>query len=219
MKLVFIDNNRPVTDSITVAEVFGKEHARVLRDIRELACSDEFRVGNFAESTYINGQGREMPKFLITEQGFSILVMGYTGRAAMEFKEKYIREFHEMRSTIESNKVVPLSERQALIQTLRLTAELAEEMDGVKAEIQQLKEAVEEQITIDHGEQRRVQKAVARRIYEMTGNDLPGRREMFQQVYREIKDRWAVASYRDIRRNEIDQVLHYINAWMPRKVS
>ncbi len=99
-QLVFIENNRVVTDRLTVAKTFGKEHARVLRDIRELDCSDEFRVGNFAESSYTNGQGREMPKNIITEQGFAFLVMGYTGKEAARFKEMYIMEFNRMRQEL-----------------------------------------------------------------------------------------------------------------------
>lgn len=99
--LVFIQNDRPVTDSLMVSDVFGKEHARVLRDIRELGCSKEFRVGNFAESSYINEQNREMPKYIMTEQGFTLLVMGYTGPRAMEFKEQYIAEFEGMRNELQ----------------------------------------------------------------------------------------------------------------------
>ncbi|BFH16410.1 hypothetical protein J6TS7_34990 [Paenibacillus dendritiformis] len=100
-EIVFIENGRAVTDSLTVAEVFGKEHARVMRDIRELQCSDNFRVGNFAESTYTNAQGRDMPRYLITEKGFTLLAMGYTGQKAMEFKERYIAEFERMRQQLQ----------------------------------------------------------------------------------------------------------------------
>lgn len=77
MKLVFIENNRPVTDSLTVAGTFGKEHRRVLQDIRELECSEEFRLHNFVQSSYTNDQNREMPRYLITQDGFAFLVMGY----------------------------------------------------------------------------------------------------------------------------------------------
>ncbi|QQE80899.1 Rha family transcriptional regulator [Alicyclobacillus sp. SO9] len=98
--LVFIENNKPVTDSLTVATAFLKDHARVLRDIRELGCSESFRLGNFAESSYINQQRREMPKVVMTEQGFTLLVMGYTGQRAMDFKERYIAEFDRMRSEL-----------------------------------------------------------------------------------------------------------------------
>lgn len=49
--LVFIENNKVVTDSLTIAGVFGKEHNKVLRDIRELECSEQFRLSNFGQST------------------------------------------------------------------------------------------------------------------------------------------------------------------------
>jgi|HigsolmetaAR204D_1030405.scaffolds.fasta_scaffold09755_2 prophage antirepressor-like protein len=126
---------------------------------------------------------------------------------------------------VDQNKVVPLSERQALIQSLKLTAELAEEMEEVKSitqthsqKLMELEQKVDEQITIDHGEQRILQQAVARRVYEME-SDPQRRRELFRQLYREIKDRWGVPSYRDVRRTELQQVLRYVEAWMPRRTA
>lgn len=214
MKLVFIENNRPVTDSLTVADVFGKRHDRVLQDIRNLGCSDEFRLHNFVESSYENNQGRDMPKAIMTEQGFTMLAMGYTGRAAMDFKEKYILEFHRMRSEATSSNVIPLDERKVRIELLKTAVDHETRIESVEVEIRNLREAVEEQITIDHGEQRKIQKAVAHRVYGLE-SDATTRSELFRQLYREIKDRWAVASYRDIRRNELDQVLRYIEAWKP----
>lgn len=106
--LVFIDSNRVVTDSLTVASVFGKEHARVMRDVRELTCSDEFRLGNFAESSYTNMQGREMPKVLMSKDGFTLLAFGYTGTLATRFKETYIKEFNRMQDQL--NKPMSLLE-------------------------------------------------------------------------------------------------------------
>lgn len=220
MKLVFIENNRPVTDSLTVAESFGKDHPRVMRDIRELGCSDSFRVGNFAESTYTNQQGRETPRFLMTEQGFALLAMGYTGKKAMSFKEQYILEFDNLRVQL-SNKVEVMSERKALIQSLKLTAELADEMEEIKdmtlthgQKIMELETKVDEQITLDSGEQRKVQKAIARKVYAVE-QDETLRSQLFRQLHREIKDRWAVPSYKDIRKHEIDGLMSYIEAWRP----
>ena len=120
-ELVFVVNSRPVTDSLTVAEVFNKEHARVMRDIRELGCSEEFRVGNFAESSYTNQQNREMPKIIMSEQGFTLLVMGYTGENAMRFKEQYIAEFERMRKTLQTSvpNVVALDERKVRLELLK----------------------------------------------------------------------------------------------------
>lgn len=98
--LVFIDNNRVVTDSLTVSGVFGKEHNKVLRDIRELECSEQFRLSNFGQSTYLNQQSREMPKYIMTKDGFTLLAFGYTGSLATRFKESYIKEFNRMQEQL-----------------------------------------------------------------------------------------------------------------------
>lgn len=223
-QLVFIENDRPVTDSLKVAVTFGKEHRRVMQDIRDLGCSEEFRVHHFVQSEYSNNQGRKMPQVIMTEQGFTLLVMGYTGKKAMEFKERYIQQFHQMREKLQQN-VVPLNDRQAMIQSLKLTAELAEEQEQIKEITQQhsqkileLDTKIEEQITLDHGEQRKLQKVVARKVYDTT-SDPAERRRLFRELYREIKDRFGVASYKDVKRKELSSAINYVTNWIPRKVS
>lgn len=115
-----------VVSSLDIAGTFGKEHARVLRDIRELECSDEFRLGNFAESSYLNLQNKKQPMYLITKDGFTLLVMGYTGDRAMKFKEAYIRQFNAMEKTLigkmkEREKGIAV--RQALTNVLQRSQE------------------------------------------------------------------------------------------------
>lgn len=86
-----------VVSSLDVAETFEKRHADVLRDIEELGCSDEFRERNFALSKYsVETNKRSYPMYYMTRDGFTILVMGYTGDKAMKFKEAYIKQFNAM---------------------------------------------------------------------------------------------------------------------------
>lgn len=85
-----------VVSSRDVAETFSKEHKNVLKDVRELACSEEFRRLNFEQSEYLNQQKHKQPMYYMTRDGFTLLVMGYTGEKAMEFKEAYIRQFNHM---------------------------------------------------------------------------------------------------------------------------
>lgn len=85
-----------VVSSLDVAETFGKEHNHVLRDIRELECSDEFRQSNFGQIYYEDKYGRKQKAYAITRDGFTLLVMGYTGEKAMKFKEAYIKQFQEI---------------------------------------------------------------------------------------------------------------------------
>ncbi|GGE47956.1 antirepressor [Pullulanibacillus camelliae] len=222
--LVFVNNGRPATDSLIVAETFGKSHDKVLRDIRELECSKEFSLSNFGESTYTNDRGREYSKVIMTEQGFTLLVMGYTGKEAMKFKEKYIKKFHEMREKLQQN-VVPMDEKQSLIAAMKLSTMVAEETEELKSitaqhskKLLELDGKIEEQITLDHGEQRRLQKEVAKRVYHFTEDKHEASR-LFKELYREIKDRFGVSSYKDVKRKELNQAIQYVGHWIPRKVS
>src|SRR5690625_1280121 len=141
-QLVFVKDKKVVTDSLTVAEVFNKRHDRVLQDIRNLNCSKEFSLHHFVESSYKNSVGREYPQFIISEQGFSLLVMGYTGKNAMHFKEQYINEFHKMREQLKNN-VHVLNEKQSLIQSMKLTIETAEKQDQMDERLTSLETKVE----------------------------------------------------------------------------
>ena len=98
--LVELKRGQPLTTSLKVAEVFGKQHLHVLRDIEKLGCSERFRLSNFGLSSYTNEQNRKQRMFTMTKNGFTLLVMGYTGKKVMEFKEGYISEFDRMEKII-----------------------------------------------------------------------------------------------------------------------
>ena len=118
--------DRAVCTSLDVAETFGKEHRHVLRDIRELGCSEDFRLSNFGQSSYDNTQGKKQPMYFMTRDGFTILAMSYTGELAMKFKEAYIKQFNAMETAlrgklIEREKGVAV--RHALTKALQQSAE------------------------------------------------------------------------------------------------
>lgn len=96
------DKAEAVTTSMNVAEVFGKQHKNVLRDIKELDCSEEFRKLNFELSEYTDSNGRKLPMYTMTRDGFTFLVMGYRGKKAAKFKEEYIKAFNRMEKELSS---------------------------------------------------------------------------------------------------------------------
>lgn len=117
---------RTVVSSLDIAETFGKEHRRVLQDIREIGCSEEFRLHNFVQSSYENSQGKQQPMFLVTRDGFVLLAMGYTGELAMRFKEAYIKQFNAMESALRGKLIERekgIAVRQALTKALQQSAE------------------------------------------------------------------------------------------------
>ncbi len=93
---VAIINGQIKTTSLKIAEHFGKRHDSVLLKIKNLDCSEEFRLHNFMESSYINEQNKEQPCYEITKDGFVFLVMGFTGHQAAQWKEAYINAFNRL---------------------------------------------------------------------------------------------------------------------------
>ena len=94
--LVKVTNGELMTTSKIIADVFGKAHRKVTRDINELDCSAEFRATNFGQSSYTSPQNKVLKCFDITRDGMVFLCMGFTGKKAGEWKEKYIAAFNEM---------------------------------------------------------------------------------------------------------------------------
>lgn len=143
-QLVFIDKDRAVTDSLMVAEVFGKEHKHVMRDIREiLATIDvEWGMSNFGLTPYMHPQnGQTYQKYVMTEDGFTILAMGYTGRDAMQFKVNYIREFRRMQAELEQQThagtyTLPTNYKEALL-ALIAEVEKTERLEAEKLLLEQ----------------------------------------------------------------------------------
>lgn len=108
LSLVAVENEHAVTTSLRVAEVFGKQHKNVVRDIKSLDCSEEFRELNFEPSKidYQNGNiKKQLPMYYITRDGFMFLVMGFTGKTAAKWKEAYIKAFNEMEAKIRAEQM------------------------------------------------------------------------------------------------------------------
>ncbi|MEV3399815.1 Rha family transcriptional regulator [Paenibacillus larvae] len=150
-QLVFIENGKTVTDSLTVAEVFGKRHADVLRSIHNLECSDDFNERNFASVDYLDAKGESRKKVVMSQDGFSFLVMGYTGKDTARFKEMYIAEFNRMREQLSKPPQTSLEILQASINQLveqdRRLAEHDARIEAVDQDVKSIREVVALNIT------------------------------------------------------------------------
>ncbi len=124
-------DGKVVVSSRDIARVFEKRHDNVIRDIRNIIGNDaKWGLLNFEESNYINEQNHIDPSYLMTRDGFTILVMGYNGDKAMAFKKAYIAAFNEMERSL-----APRNYKAAL---LALVAK-EEEREALEAQNQMLK--------------------------------------------------------------------------------
>ena len=91
---------RNTITSMEVAEMVGKEHSKLLRDIRNyVAQLGEAKIGFtdfFKESTYVTDQNKTLPCFLVTKKGCEFIAHKMTGQKGVEFTARYINRFHEM---------------------------------------------------------------------------------------------------------------------------
>lgn len=105
-ELVHLENDEAVCSSLEVAEKFGKRHDKLIAEIRRMY-SDLIGKGSpqnggakfFFEATYEN-RGKQYPMYLMNRDGFSLLVMGFTGKKALDWKLKYINAFNQMENII-----------------------------------------------------------------------------------------------------------------------
>jgi Rha family phage regulatory protein len=114
-ELINVINDEVVTTSLRVAEVFGKRHTHVLEKIGQLLNEPKNGLVNmFKKSSYIDAKGEHRPMYYITRDGFSLLVMGFTGRKALDWKLKYIEAFNQMEKYINFRKADKQIQKNAM---------------------------------------------------------------------------------------------------------
>ena len=104
LNLVSINNNQVVVSSRQVADNFGKQHKDVLESIRGILAAENSATKFFYESTFTN-RGKQYPEYLMNRDWFSLLVMGFTGEKALEWKVKYINAFNAMEQKLRNKEL------------------------------------------------------------------------------------------------------------------
>ena len=123
------EDGKVYVSSRDIANVFGKEHSKILRDIRALP-QDNFNQANFGLVEYTDKKGEKRPEYLLTRDGFSMLVMGFTGEKAYLWKVSFIEAFNKLEQTVKET-VKPIQAEKpksqtAKIQTAKLLMKLAD---------------------------------------------------------------------------------------------
>ena len=138
-----MNSNENYIESREVAEMIGKEHNKLLRDIRNYI--EQLRLSNighsdyFTLSTYKNSQNKDMPCYLVTKKSCELIAHKLTGTKGTEFTAKYIDRFHKMENTIKQ--FVPQTREQlismALIEAKNVILEQTQLIETQKQEIEE----------------------------------------------------------------------------------
>ena len=201
-----------VVTSRQVAEDFEKEHSKVIRTIENLfqgiAKSGDTPSKYFIMDSYENEQNKQKYiQYLITQRGFSLLVMGFTGEKALQWKLKYIEAFNKMEQAIKNPYAHLSKEVQAIFALDHKQQQLA-------VEVKELKEGM----PLFNVECKEIQAAVKRKGVEILGgkgsqayknNSI--RCKVYSDIQQQLRREFGVSRYEAIKRSQLP-VAHEIVA-------
>lgn len=148
--VVFEKDGRVLASSRDVAEFFGKEHKVVLRAVRNLHCSKDFHQRNFVPFKVKDLTGESTSYVEMTKDGFTFLVMGFTGADAAKFKEAYIARFNAMEASLNARDPMVALNDPATMRGLLLTySEKMIALEGQVSELAPKAEALDKIATAD----------------------------------------------------------------------
>lgn len=204
-------NGEPVASSRQIAESFGKEHKHVLDAVKNLVAENSAAKSMFYETTFEN-RGKQYPMYLMNRDGFTLLAMGFTGKAALEWKLKYIQAFNEMEKKLNAPQMPKLSkEMQALFL-----------LDDRTQKQEQRLTALENTMTVDYNQQRVLRKSISRSVICALGDenapayiDNHVRSKVYSECNHDVQDWFRVNSVGNIPRKRFDEAVEYIQRWKP----
>lgn len=204
-------NGEPVASSRQIAENFGKEHKNVIQAVANLVAENSAAKSMFYETTFEN-RGKQYPMYLMNRDGFSLLVMGFTGKAALEWKLKYIQAFNEMEKKLATPQMPKLSKELHALFLLD---------DRTQRQEQRLT-ALENTMTVDYNQQRVLRKSISRAVISALGDekapayiDNHVRSKVYSECNNDVQDWFRVNSVGNIPRKRFDEAVEYIQRWKP----
>ena len=200
-------------DSREVAEMVGKDHNMLLRDIRryceQLGQSKIAQSDFFDESTYQNSQNKTMPCYLVTKKGCEFIAHKLTGTKGTEFTAKYINRFHEMEEEIQ-NPFQNLSiEMKAILMHDKKLVKMDERVTNL-----------ENTMTIDYGQQQVLGETVNHVVVEhLGGKNSEAYKEIGKKVFaecnRDLKHYFHVNARNNVPKKKFEEAVEYVKTWNP----
>ena len=118
-ELVIIRKDEAVCNSLQISNMFKKNHQHILRDIDKLTVQNRTVKNMFQESSYKAENGQVYRMYYLNRDGFSLLVMGFTGKKALEWKLKYIQAFNEMERQLKEKQSIQWQQTRLVARDMR----------------------------------------------------------------------------------------------------
>ena len=221
-----MSQNKQVLTSIEVAEMVGRAHNEVLKDIRQII--EDLGKGNFPlssesidikdffeESMYLSMQNKKLPCFLVTKQGCEVYGNRMTGVKGTQFTFRYVNQFNKIEQQLkEQNLPMSLDEKIATIASGY--GNMRQEIGDVKEKVEDLSERFGLPATnaaiLSHMRNGHI-------VHYLGGKDTRAyqklSRKVFSEFGRDFKENFEVPRYDAIPLSQFDEALAYTKSWQP----
>lgn len=209
--------------SVEVADMVGKEHKELLRDIRRYA--KQFNESNialvdfFEESSYKDGKGESRPCYLVTKKGCEFIAHKLTGVKGTEFTAKYINRFHELEDAIKK----PLTALEQIALLAQGTVELEQKVETVEQKVY----FIENDMPLFGAESDELSAHVKRKGVEMLGGklyeayrDKTLRQKVYTDIYGQLKREFGIydddgkaKSYKALKRKNLADAHEFVDCY------
>lgn len=209
--------------SVEVAEMVGKDHAKLLKDIRRyLEQLAEAKIGSgefFEESSYKDANNQNRPCYLVTKKGCEFIAHKLTGVKGTEFTAKYINRFHEL----EEHAQRPRTALEQIALIAQGTIELEQKVDTVEQKVY----AIENDMPLFGAESDELSAHVKRKGVEMLGGkrseaykDNTVRQRVYRDIYNQLRrefgiydDEGKMKSYKALKRKDLADAHEFIDCY------
>lgn len=209
--------------SVEVAEMVGKPHNDLMKDIRRY--TSQFNEGNishvefFTENTYLDKKGQERPCYLVTKKGCEFIAHKLTGVKGTEFTAKYINRFHELEEHVQK----PRTALEQIALLAQGALELEEKVDSVEQEVYSIKN----DMPLFGAESDELSAHVKRKGVEMLGGkkseaykDNKVRQTVYRDIYSQLKrefgiydDEGKTKSHKALKRKDLADAHEFIDCY------
>lgn len=200
-------------DSREVAEMVGKAHNDLLKDIRRYC--EQLGQGNipqsdfFTESTYQNSQNKTMPCYLVSKKGCEFIAHKLTGIKGTEFTAKYINRFHDMEEEIQNPFQNLSTEMKAILMHDKKLVKIDERVTNL-----------ENTMTIDYGQQQVLGETVNHVVIDhLGGKNSEAYKEIGKKVFaecnRDLKHYFHVNARNNVPKKKFEEAVEYVKTWNP----
>ncbi len=200
--------------SMEVAEMVGKDHSKLLKDIRRyLEQLSEANIGSgefFTGNTYKDANSQARPCYMVSKKGCEFIAHKLTGTKGTEFTAKYINKFHDMEDSLKK----PRTAMEIMELQFKALKEVKADVETVNNDLQNFKEEMP-LLAVDCD---KITTAVRQKGIELLGGknsnayrDKSIRQKLYTDMHRELKRQFGISTYKALKRNQCELAVSMVS--------